>query len=57
MSKVTTEHFARSACVYIRQSTADLLMHNHEPTPAMTLPIAHVGLAGLQIPMEAVQAF
>lgn len=30
MSKVTTEHLARSAYVYIRQSTADQLMHNHE---------------------------
>jgi DNA invertase Pin-like site-specific DNA recombinase len=30
MSKVMTEHLARSAYVYIRQSTADQLMHNHE---------------------------
>ena len=30
MSKVTTEHLARSAYVYIRQSTADQLTHNHE---------------------------
>jgi DNA invertase Pin-like site-specific DNA recombinase len=30
MSKITTEHLARSAYVYIRQSTADQLMHNHE---------------------------
>ena len=30
MNKITTEHLARSAYVYIRQSTADQLMHNHE---------------------------
>jgi len=30
MSKITTEHLARSAYVYIRQSTADQLLHNHE---------------------------
>src|ERR1700730_16104732 len=30
MSKITTEHLARSAYVYIRQSTADQLVHNHE---------------------------
>ena len=30
MSKITAEHLARSAYVYIRQSTADQLMHNQE---------------------------
>src|SRR6195256_2685637 len=30
MTKITADHLARSACVYIRQSTADQLMHNHE---------------------------
>ena len=30
MTKITTEHLARIACVYIRQSTADQLAHNHE---------------------------
>jgi DNA invertase Pin-like site-specific DNA recombinase len=30
MTKITTEHLARNACVYIRQSTADQLTHNHE---------------------------
>ncbi len=30
MTKITTEHLARSACIYIRQSTADQLVHNHE---------------------------
>ena len=30
MSKITTDHLARSAYVYIRQSTADQLTHNHE---------------------------
>jgi DNA invertase Pin-like site-specific DNA recombinase len=30
MSKITAEHLARSAYVYIRQSTADQLTHNHE---------------------------
>jgi DNA invertase Pin-like site-specific DNA recombinase len=30
MTKITPEHLARSAYVYIRQSTADQLLHNHE---------------------------
>jgi DNA invertase Pin-like site-specific DNA recombinase len=30
MIKITSEHLARGACVYIRQSTADQLVHNHE---------------------------
>jgi len=30
MTKITPEHLARSAYVYIRQSTADQLTHNHE---------------------------
>ena len=30
MSKITAEHLARSAYVYIRQSTADQVVHNHE---------------------------
>ena len=30
MTKITTEHLARSAYVYIRQSTVDQLTHNHE---------------------------
>jgi len=30
MTKITAEHLARGACVYIRQSTADQLAHNHE---------------------------
>jgi len=30
MTKITTEHLARRACVYIRQSTPDQLTHNHE---------------------------
>jgi DNA invertase Pin-like site-specific DNA recombinase len=30
MTKITPEHLARIACVYIRQSTADQLAHNHE---------------------------
>ena len=30
MTKITSEHLARSAYVYIRQSTADQLVHNHE---------------------------
>jgi DNA invertase Pin-like site-specific DNA recombinase len=30
MSKITTEHLARTAYVYIRQSTADQLVHNLE---------------------------
>ena len=30
MSKITTEHLARQACVYIRQSTPDQLKHNKE---------------------------
>ena len=30
MSKITSEHLGRGAYVYIRQSTADQLLHNHE---------------------------
>jgi len=30
MSKITTEHLARGAYVYVRQSTADQLRNNHE---------------------------
>ena len=30
MSKITSEHLARRAIVYIRQSTADQLVHNQE---------------------------
>lgn len=30
MTKITAEHLARSAFVYVRQSTADQLMHNQE---------------------------
>ena len=30
MTKITAEHLARSAYVYIRQSTADQLIHNLE---------------------------
>ena len=30
MTKITAEHLQRSACVYIRQSTADQLVHNLE---------------------------
>jgi excisionase family DNA binding protein len=30
MTKITPEHLARGAFVYVRQSTADQLLHNHE---------------------------
>src|SRR5712672_1706167 len=30
MTKITSEHLARGACVYIRQSTVDQLVHNQE---------------------------
>jgi DNA invertase Pin-like site-specific DNA recombinase len=30
MSKITSEHLQRNACVYIRQSTPDQLLHNRE---------------------------
>ena len=30
MTKIAPEHLARGAYVYVRQSTADQLMHNHE---------------------------
>lgn len=30
MSKITPDHLARSAFVYIRQSTSDQPLHNHE---------------------------
>jgi hypothetical protein len=30
MTKISSEHLARSAYVYVRRSTADQLRHNHE---------------------------
>ena len=30
MTKITPEHLTRGAFVYVRQSTADQLLHNHE---------------------------
>ena len=30
MTKITSEHLARSAFIYIRQSTADQVLNNHE---------------------------
>src|SRR6201984_1032223 len=30
MTKIPSEHLVRGACVYIRQSTADQLIHNRE---------------------------
>jgi DNA invertase Pin-like site-specific DNA recombinase len=30
MTKITPEHLARTAFIYVRQSTADQLLHNHE---------------------------
>ena len=30
MSKIAPEHLARGAFVYVRQSTQDQLLHNHE---------------------------
>jgi len=30
MTKISSDHLARSAFVYVRQSTADQLLHNHE---------------------------
>src|SRR3954447_23155491 len=30
MTKITPEHLARSAVIYIRQSTADQVLNNHE---------------------------
>ena len=30
MTKITPEHLARSAFVYVRQSTTDQVLNNHE---------------------------
>jgi len=30
MTKISAEHLARSAYVYVRQSSPDQLVHNHE---------------------------
>ena len=30
MSRITPEHLARGAFVYVRQSTTDQILHNHE---------------------------
>ena len=47
MNKITAEHLQRSACVYIRQSTPDQLVHNLEASAgSMGLPIAPASLAG-----------
>ena len=47
MTKITAEHLQRSACVYIRQSTADQLVHNLKASGGNTgSPIAPSSLAG-----------
>ena len=49
MSKITSEHLGRGAYVYIRQSTADQLLHNHESCRLnMASPIALARSAGPQ---------
>jgi hypothetical protein len=30
MTKITAEHLARGAFIYVRQSTSDQVLHNHE---------------------------
>ena len=48
MSKIAAEHFARTAFVYIRQSTADQLVHNQESRRRHTgSPIGRASSAGL----------
>ena len=47
MTKITPDRLARSAFVYIRQSTADQLLHNHESRRRnMPWPIAPANMAG-----------
>jgi hypothetical protein len=47
MTKITAEHLQRAACVYIRQSTADQLVHNLESQRRQYgLPIAPGSSAG-----------
>ena len=49
MSKITSEHLGRGAYVYIRQSTADQSLHNHESRRRqMASPIALARSAGLR---------
>jgi hypothetical protein len=45
MTKITTEHLARNARVYIRQSTADQLAHKRGQTTALILAVAVVSSA------------
>ena len=48
MTKITAEHLARTAYVYIRQSTPDQLVHNKESQRrSMRSPIALGSSAGL----------
>jgi hypothetical protein len=38
MTKITAEHLGRSAFVYVRQSTADQLVHNQESPRRLVWP-------------------
>ena len=47
MNKITADHLARRACVYVRQSTPDQVQHNVESQrPNMPLSIMHARWAG-----------
>ena len=37
MSRITPDHLARQAYVYVRQSTPDQLLHNHESRRSRTV--------------------
>ena len=44
MSKINPEHLARGAYVYVRQSTADQLRHNHESRRRQYAPVSYTHL-------------
>jgi hypothetical protein len=47
MTKITADHLARGAFIYVRQSTADQLVHNQESLRASTaLLVARKSSAG-----------
>jgi DNA invertase Pin-like site-specific DNA recombinase len=47
MNKITADHLARRACVYVRQSTPDQVQHNLESQRRQyALSIVHVRWAG-----------
>ena len=52
MSKITSDGLGRGACGYIRQSTADQLLHNHKSAAAPIWPRrsrSHAGWSAVEV--------